>query len=41
MINDVMKDAREHMDKTLTSLNHEFASVRTGRASATQTQVVS
>jgi ribosome recycling factor len=31
---EVLKDAREHMDKTLQSLQHEFATVRTGRASA-------
>lgn len=33
MIKDVIKDADQHMDKTVTALNHEFASVRTGRAS--------
>lgn len=34
MIKDVIKDATEHMDKTHNALLHEFASVRTGRASA-------
>ncbi len=33
MTNDIIKDAREHMDKTYQALLHEFASVRTGRAS--------
>jgi len=34
MTNAIIKDAREHMDKTHQALLHEFASVRTGRASA-------
>jgi len=34
MTNDIIKDAREHMDKTHSALLHEFAGVRTGRASA-------
>lgn len=29
---EIIKDAREHMDKTLKALAHEFSSVRTGRA---------
>ncbi len=33
MIKDVIKDADQHMDKSVTALNHEFATVRTGRAS--------
>lgn len=34
MIEDIIKDTRQHMDKSLAALQHEFASVRTGRASA-------
>jgi len=34
MTNDIIKDARAHMDKTQQALLHEFAGVRTGRASA-------
>jgi ribosome recycling factor len=34
MIKDVLRDASEHMDKTISALGHEFSSVRTGRASA-------
>ncbi len=34
MIKDVIKDASDHMDKTISALTHEFAGVRTGRASA-------
>lgn len=34
MTNEIIKSAREHMDKTETSLAHEFSTVRTGRASA-------
>lgn len=34
MINDIVKDARDHMDKTYQALLHEFSTVRTGRASA-------
>lgn len=34
MTNDIIRDAREHMDKTHTALLHEFGNVRTGRASA-------
>lgn len=34
MNDQIMKDAREHMDKTHQALLHEFATVRTGRASA-------
>jgi len=33
MTNDILKDARDHMDKTHQALLHEFATVRTGRAS--------
>ncbi len=33
MIPSTIKDASEHMDKTLTALAHEFSTVRTGRAS--------
>ena len=32
MIDDVRKDAQTRMDKSLESLKHEFANVRTGRA---------
>lgn len=31
--NSAISEAREHMDKTLTALDHEFSTVRTGRAS--------
>ena len=34
MTNEIIKSAREHMDKTETALAHEFSTVRTGRASA-------
>lgn len=34
MIGEAVKDAREHMDKSLGALSHEFGTVRTGRASA-------
>ena len=34
MIKDVIKDTDQHMDKSVNALNHEFATVRTGRASA-------
>lgn len=34
MTNEIIKDAREHMAKTHQALLHEFATVRTGRASA-------
>jgi ribosome recycling factor len=34
MIKDVIKDTDQHMDKSVSALNHEFATVRTGRASA-------
>lgn len=34
MTNDIIRDAKEHMDKSKQSLLHEFATVRTGRASA-------
>ena len=34
MTAEIMKSAREHMDKTHQALLHEFAGVRTGRASA-------
>jgi ribosome recycling factor len=34
MIKDLIKDTDQHMDKSVSALNHEFASVRTGRASA-------
>lgn len=33
MIKDVIKDTDQHMDKSVSALNHEFATVRTGRAS--------
>ena len=33
MIDELMKDARERMRKSVESISHEFASVRTGRAS--------
>jgi ribosome recycling factor len=33
MINELLADARERMGKSVESTNHEFASVRTGRAS--------
>lgn len=32
MIDDVIKDSRERMDKSLESLKHELAKIRTGRA---------
>lgn len=34
MTSAILKDTREHMDKTLQALLHEFGTVRTGRASA-------
>lgn len=34
MISDIIKDAKEHMDKSIGALGHEFGGVRTGRASA-------
>jgi ribosome recycling factor len=33
MIDDLLKDAREHMEKSVDATRHKFASVRTGRAS--------
>lgn len=33
MIHDVIKDTDRHMDKSVLALNHEFSTVRTGRAS--------
>jgi len=33
MIDDLLEDAREHMEKSVESTRHKFASVRTGRAS--------
>jgi ribosome recycling factor len=33
MIDDLLADAREHMEKSVESTRHKFASVRTGRAS--------
>ena len=33
MIEELLQDAREHMDKSIDSTRHRFASVRTGRAS--------
>jgi ribosome recycling factor len=33
MIKDLVKDTDQHMDKSVAALNHEFATVRTGRAS--------
>ncbi len=32
MIEELLQDAREHMDKSIDSTRHRFASVRTGRA---------
>jgi ribosome recycling factor len=34
MINQIVKDASEHMDKSISALLQEFTTVRTGRASA-------
>jgi ribosome recycling factor len=34
MINDILKDARLRMDKSMESLKHEFSRIRTGRANA-------
>jgi ribosome recycling factor len=33
MIDDLLKDAREHMEKSVDATRHKFGSVRTGRAS--------
>ena len=33
MIDDLLQDAREHMDKSVDATRHKFGSVRTGRAS--------
>jgi len=33
LIDDLLQDAREHMDKSVDATRHKFASVRTGRAS--------
>ena len=33
MIDELLQDAREHMDKSVDSTRHKFGSVRTGRAS--------
>lgn len=33
MIKEIVKDAADHMDKSVTALAHEFSTVRTGRAS--------
>jgi ribosome recycling factor len=33
MIDDLLKDAREHMEKSVEATRHKFSSVRTGRAS--------
>jgi ribosome recycling factor len=33
MIDDLLKDAREHMEKSVDATRHKFSSVRTGRAS--------
>jgi ribosome recycling factor len=33
MIDDLLKEAREHMDKSVEATRHKFQSVRTGRAS--------
>jgi ribosome recycling factor len=33
VIDDLLQDAREHMDKTVEATRHKFQSVRTGRAS--------
>lgn len=33
-VSDIIKDTREHMDKSYQALLHEFSTVRTGRASA-------
>src|SRR5438309_6604361 len=32
LIDELLKDARERMDKSVESIRHEFGSVRTGRA---------
>lgn len=32
MVNDIIKDAKQRMDKSLEALKHEFARIRTGRA---------
>ena len=32
MIKEILKDAADHMDKSVSALAHEFATVRTGRA---------
>ncbi len=34
MTEDILKEAREHMDKSYQALLHEFSTVRTGRASS-------
>jgi len=34
MIDDLLQDAREHMDKSVDATRHKFGSVRTGRASS-------
>ena len=33
MIDELLQDAREHMDKSVDATRHKFGSVRTGRAS--------
>src|SRR3954447_1329599 len=33
MIDDILKETRRHMDKTIDSLRHDFSAIRTGRAS--------
>ena len=32
MIDELLQDAREHMDKSVDATRHKFGSVRTGRA---------
>ena len=34
MTNDIIRDAADHMDKSVKALQHEFGTVRTGRASS-------
>ncbi|MDH4140731.1 MAG: ribosome recycling factor, partial [Coriobacteriia bacterium] len=33
MTKDIIKETDQHMDKTVSALQHEFAAIRTGRAS--------
>ncbi len=41
MIKEITKDTSSHMDKSVTALAHEFATVRTGRASGSILEKVS